>query len=217
VNGPSDTTGQSIDQETGVDLTMMYAIHAALRRDAARLVVDSTDARVAPARVRNRWTLLTEQLHHHHTGEDTGIWPLLRPHLTTDPTALAMLDALEAQHGALDEAVTAVDAALTGPRADLHKQLHRFAELLERHLADEERDALPLISRHIPHAQWTAFENEQKRGLGLSGAARFFPWLLDDADPDRRAAVLATLPPPLRLLARHRWERSYRRSLAAAS
>jgi hypothetical protein len=213
VSGRAEVTHQA----AGVDLTMMYAIHAALRRDAARLLVDSTGARVAAALIRNRWTLLTEQLHHHHTGEDGAIWPLLRPHLADDPTALAALDELEAQHVAIDGAVAAVSEAIGAGRAELHERLHRFAELLERHLADEERDALPLIRCHITLAQWRAFENGQKRGLGLSGAARFFPWLLDDADPRRRTAVLATLPAPLRLLVRYPWERSYRRALALAS
>jgi hypothetical protein len=202
-----------VEQAAGVDLTMMYAIHAALRRDAARLVVDSADARVA--HIDRRWSVLTGHLHHHHTGEDEGIWPLLRPHLAADPVAAEALDALEAQHVAIDAAVAAVGEALTAPRAELHERLHRFAELLERHLADEERDALPLISRHITGAQWTAFENGQKRQLGLSGAARFFPWLLDDAEPARRAAVLATLPAPLRMLVRHPWERAYRRSVVS--
>jgi Hemerythrin HHE cation binding domain len=208
---------------TTVDLTMMYAMHDALRRDAARLVVDSTDARVTGAIMRNRWAVLTEHLHHHHTGEDTGIWPLLRPHLAADPNALAALDALEAQHAAIDDTVAEVEQAVAAQpggreaRAVLHEHLRRFAELLERHLVDEERDALPLIRRHVTETQWRAFENGQKRGLGLSGAARFFPWLLDDAEPARRAAILATLPAPLRLLVRHRWEPRYRRASGSAA
>lgn len=215
----TDLTGSG----TTVDLTMMFAIHDALRRDAARLVLDSTDARIPAAIMRNRWAVLIEHLHHHHTGEDTGIWPLLRPHLAADPNALAALDALEAQHAAIDASVAEVEQAITAERkgsealAGLREPLRRFAELLEHHLVDEERDALPLIRRHVTETQWRAFENGQKRGLGLSGAARFFPWLLDDAEPGRRAAVLATLPAPLRLLVRHRWEPRYRRALQDAS
>jgi hypothetical protein len=97
--------------------------------------------------------------------------------------------------------------------AALRTELRRFADLVERHLADEERDALPLISRFVTAAQWRAFENGQKRGLGLAGAARFFPWVLDEAVPSRRSAVLALLPAPLRLLVRARWEPRYRRAL----
>ncbi|HEY0813142.1 MAG TPA: hypothetical protein VGE11_07655, partial [Pseudonocardia sp.] len=144
-------------------------------------------------------------------------------HLAADPNALAALDALEAQRAAIDASVAEVEQAITAERkgsealAGLREPLRRFAELLEHHLVDEERDALPLIRRHVTETQWRAFENGQKRGLGLSGAARFFPWLLDDAEPGRRAAVLATLPAPLRLLVRHRWEPRYRRALQDAS
>ena len=34
-------------------------------------------------------------LHHHHTGEDTGLWPLLRQRSSTDE--IAVLDAMEAE------------------------------------------------------------------------------------------------------------------------
>ncbi|MBA3906590.1 MAG: hemerythrin domain-containing protein [Pseudonocardiales bacterium] len=202
----------------GVDLMMMFAIHDALRRDAARLVVAAAPA-TPPARLRPRWTLLAEQLHHHHTGEDTGIWPLLHPHLTDDPKARAKLEALEAQHAGIEAAVAAVEHAFTGDDldSDLYGPLHRFAELLEQHLADEERDAIPLIRRYATARQWQAFENGQKRGLGLAGAARFFPWLLDDATPTLRARIIATLPAPLRLLVHVRWEPRYRRALGEAS
>ena len=199
----------------GVDLTMMYAIHDALRRDVARLLAAADDTTFPAEVLRRRWATTADQLHHHHTGEDLGIWPLLRPHLDGDPTARRQLDGMRAQHGEIDAAVAMVGQALAADPPNGSPALRRFAGLVERHLADEERDALPLISRFITAAQWKAFENGQKRALGLAGAARFFPWVLDDASPSQRSAVLALLPGPLRLLLRARWEPRYRRSLTS--
>jgi hypothetical protein len=46
----------------------------------------------------------------------------------------------------------------------------------------------------------------QARGLGLKGAAEFFPWLLRGMDDVRTERVLGVLPAPLRWAYRRRWQ-----------
>ena len=49
------------------------------------------------------------------------------------------------------------------------------------------------------------------RSNGLAVGAEFFAWMLDGAPPERVAAVLTELPPPLRLLYRVVWKPRYTR------
>ena len=71
--------GQTAAHPGPVDMTMMYVMHHAFRRDlavlsAAAAVTPATDRR-AWAALADRWALFAEALHLHHSGEDQGLWP----------------------------------------------------------------------------------------------------------------------------------------------
>src|SRR3954469_11501856 len=74
--------GQAAAPDGPVDLTMMYVLHRAFRRDlaafAAAAPATALDDRRAWARLARRWQLFAALLQHHHRGEDAGLWPLLR-------------------------------------------------------------------------------------------------------------------------------------------
>jgi hypothetical protein len=63
----------------------MNALHDAFRRDLDDLLA----TRAARKAVRARWTVFREQLHFHHTAEDTAIWPPVRAKLVGDPVGRA--------------------------------------------------------------------------------------------------------------------------------
>jgi len=94
---PSDTTSRP-------DLMWMVAFHSALRRDLAHLArTASRDRSDDPARrtaVLTGWELFKTQLHIHHTGEDTDLWPRMRAHLSGRPDDLALLQAMEDEQAA---------------------------------------------------------------------------------------------------------------------
>jgi hypothetical protein len=50
---------------------------------------------------------------------------------------------------------------------------------------------LPLIDRSLTPAEWQAFGDDQRRRVGISGAAQLFPRLLDEASPEQVTTVLA--------------------------
>ena len=77
-----------------------------------------------------------------------------------------------------------------------------LATQLSRHLTHEERDALPLIGQALTAREWRDAGRTMGRqaGVGVSFVPEFFGWLLDGAAPDKRAAVLATLPAVMRPL-----------------
>ena len=83
---------------------MMYVIHFAFRRDLAMFVAAApvrpcTD-RDAWRALADRWTLFSVVLHHHHSGEDAGLWPLLQGRADADERAV--LDDMEAEHALID-------------------------------------------------------------------------------------------------------------------
>ena len=57
----------------------------------------------------------TEFLHMHHTGEDVGLWPLIR---SRNPSAGALLDRMDADHKRIGTAVLAVQEAARAHRGD---------------------------------------------------------------------------------------------------
>ncbi len=205
------------------DLTMMLAVHAAFRRDLERLARAAASADLSdPARrtsVRAGWELLKWQLHQHHAGEDTLIWPALRQRLSHSDGAQSVLDAMESEHKQIDPLVAAVDGAFTraeeGHRADLPAvgdAADALTTSLIGHLSHEERDGLPLIGVALTEAEWRRLGIKIGRAHGLSAIGEVFAWLADGADQDQAAAVLGILPPPVRLVYRAFWKPRYNRT-----
>jgi iron-sulfur cluster repair protein YtfE (RIC family) len=152
------TAGEPIATRTTghVDLTIMLAMHDAFRRDLVHL------ARAAdrhPADLENParrtallagWELFKAQLHHHHTAEDAGLWPRMRTHLAERPGDLAMLQAMEDEHGRIDPLLAAIDDAFADRDHGHHvlrNAVDALATVLPQHLDHEERDALPLMAQ----------------------------------------------------------------------
>jgi len=214
-DGPASagTTGR-------LDMTMMLVVHDAFRRDLAHLA-RAADRRPAdlddPAchtAVLAGWEVFRTQLHLHHTGEDRRLWPRMRDHLAGRPDELAMLQAMQDEHARIDPLLAAVDGDLAdrdrGP-ARLGERVDALATELSGHLAHEERDALPLLDRVLPVAEWQRFAADERRARGIRGAAQLFPWLLDCASTERTQAVLRQFPPPLRVVYRRIWQPRYAR------
>ena len=189
------------------DLTIMLAAHGAFRRDLTRLVRAAAAADLSdPARrqpVEAGWELFKHQLHLHHTAEDEIIWPVLRPRLAHSEHALSVLDAMEDEHELIDPLLAAVDAGFAQRDESLADVIDALVSRLTGHLAQEERDGLPLIGVALTAAEWRRVGFKIARRNGLSEGGEMFAWILDGADGD---AALRTLPPPLRLLYKGVWK-----------
>jgi hypothetical protein len=196
------------------DLTVMIAAHDAFRRDLVSLARCAAAADLAdPARrerVGRGWEVFKRQLHFHHTGEDRHIWPRLAVRLADSDSARSTLQAMEQEHARVDPLLEAVDAAFADPAGErLAGAVDELVATLHSHLAHEERDALPLIGIALTAAEWRAVGLRLGRENGLSGSSEFFAWMLDGETGARAAAVLATLPLPLRLVYRVAWKPRY--------
>ncbi|MFE6334234.1 hemerythrin domain-containing protein [Streptomyces sp. NPDC057798] len=196
-----------------LDLTVMYAMHDALRRELAHLDRMTTGADRDPAHLPATvgWTLFKKALRAHHTAEDEALWPVLRGHLAGRPKDLALLEAMEAEHAAIVPLIAAIDAALAAPEVDplgLGILTDALATGLAGHLKHEEDTALPLVRRALTAEQWGRFRQVHAQLL-CPDAPLMLPWLLHGADEQTVAKLLALLPPRIRAAYTTKWAPAY--------
>ena len=214
----TETTAEAWRRRTtrprAVDFTMMYVAHDAFNRDLGRLLRAARAGQAHSPEAQATWAMSSRQLHTHHTAEDTSLWPRVRA-VDLDAEDLAVLDAMEEEHGRLDPLLERIDAAIG--RADpsaLVGDLGDLSTLLAGHMRHEEEAALPVVERRIGAAGWAAFGQDVRAAQGgLKAGRQYLTWVLDGVAEPARSAVLGVLPPPVRLLLRRVWEPAYRRSV----
>jgi iron-sulfur cluster repair protein YtfE (RIC family) len=199
-----------------LDMTMMYAFHEALRREVERIARITARQDADPREILRTavgWEMFKTYLRVHHTSEDDALWPPLQEALAEKPEDLALLDAMEAEHAAIDPLLEGVDAAL----ADRDSGLERLGGLVDAlttglggHLRHEELEALPLIGATLDQGQWAHFGELHRTRIGPD-LSRYLPWVLDGADPARAERILGGLPAPLLAAYRAEWLPAYAR------
>lgn len=192
-----------------VDVRDMLVVHTAMLREF----------RLAPAAVRRTPTerkptetvaahlrFLCDLLHHHHQGEDELLWPKLRER--TEPSALVVIEEVEAQHEEIDATLNRVEELRTAwlgdpgsrSREQLAEALEQLHAVLRDHLDLEERALLPLAASVLTAEEWHA--------VGEAGAASIpkpaMPLVLGmfayEGDPAVLATMLRSAPLPVRTL-----------------
>jgi hypothetical protein len=181
--------GQTAAHPGPVDMSMMYVMHHAFRRDLAALAAaaaatpaSATSTWVALAA---RWELFNEALHHHHTGEDTGLWPTLMER--TDDAGREVLVAMESEHAEMDSLLRSCSEGFarmaTTPDEDTRGALAiRVAATRERigeHLRHEETDAIAIIQQTLTNEDWHNIDETYfKRNMSFSKVLALVPWVL---------------------------------------
>jgi hemerythrin-like domain-containing protein len=198
----------------------MKVIHRAMTREFAllpaqiRRVGDGDPVRASV--ISAHLTLLLDMLHEHHEAEDELLWPLLHRRV---PLENDLIEAMEGQHQALADAITAVQGlqqswvrAAEAPAGEaLAEAVGRLAESLAEHLTLEEERVLPLIHEHLTVAEWEAPQKHAlkhgPRRLGdklvLAGV------VLENATPREQAWFISAMPAPARVLWRLAGARQY--------
>jgi hypothetical protein len=197
-----------------LDVSMMFAMHDALRRElvqVARIASRTDDHPGQLLRAALGWELFKKFLLVHHQSEDDTLWPALRTNVAGQPDRLALTDALEAEHAVIEPLLTAIDAAA----ADPHYGYQRFGDIVDElttkltaHLAHEETDGLPLIDASLTEQQWQHFAQVHAERIA-GDAPTYMPWLLNGASPQTLDAVLGKFPPPLLTAFREQWGPAY--------
>lgn len=197
------------------DLAMrMKAVHDAFRRELERLAraverFDGDPRRVLRTAV--GWEMFTTFLHIHHTAEDDALWPVARQVLTGRPDDLALLEAMETEHAAIDPLLNAIEAALADREAAperLSELLDTLATGLKEHLRHEEEEAMPLLES-VPTDEQVRHFSAVHRDRIDAHVHRYLPWMLDGADEETIAQNLRTLPEPVRRAYHDEWRAAY--------
>jgi hypothetical protein len=170
----------------------MVVVHDSIRRQfgaapaLVRGVAVGDAARTAV--VADHVHLLGELLHHHHTGEDRLLWPVLQPRVPAD--VVTTVERMEAQHEGIAQTQATVTAALSAWRAGageadreaLATALDELHERITEHLGAEEQHILPLAAEHMTAAEWQRLGEEGIGGLPKSK----LPLGVRDGDVPRR-------------------------------
>lgn len=206
---------------TDVDTRDMVVVHDSIRRQfgAAPALVrgvaagDTSRAGVVADHVE----LLGALLHHHHSGEDRLLWPVLQSRVPADVSATVAR--MESQHEGIAEAQAAVTASVASWRAaagaaereELATALGDLFERITEHLAAEEQHILPLAATHMTPAEWQQLGEEGIGGLPKKQLPLVFGMVMYRADPEVIREMLSHAPLVPRLLMPHLAPRAYAR------
>ena len=204
-------------------MTMNRVIHAAVRRDLARLEAALDAApdgdRVRASQLKAAYANLYRELKHHHVGEDNLVFPFLARVEGASDLVRVMEEEHEAMATALAEAGTAMTAyASTASAPDAHAArdaVLRAHEVVERHLHHEEADLEPLMLPHLESPEWKAVE-KRLRPASLADSGRWMAWVQDGMPEEERAYFRSTIPAPVTFLLSRVAGRSYYREVAPA-
>ncbi|HEV8278853.1 MAG TPA: hemerythrin domain-containing protein [Streptosporangiaceae bacterium] len=198
----------------GLDMSMMFAIHDALRRDLAQVGQTAARRGGGPGKMLHAalgWELFKKFLLVHHQSEDDVLGPPLRARVAQRPGRMALVGALEEEHAVIEPLLEAIDRAAADPGYS-HQRfgdiIGELAAKLTAHLAHEETDGLALIDASLTPQQWQHFaqvRTERIRGY----APAYMPWLLNGASPQTLEAILGKFPPPLLAVYREQWAPGY--------
>jgi hemerythrin-like domain-containing protein len=191
------------------DTSHMPKVHTMFRRELALLPAlvrsvpgkDEERAEVVAGHIR----LLCQVLHHHHSGEDAVLWPLLlaRAPREIDP----VIHLAEGHHRTIDELLARIDVLLGGWTSGAAPQdgealaaaLELLAVTAYEHMGLEEKLVLPVAARHIFASEWDNMVASEAATVAPEIGPVLAGMLMYEAGPDvvppELRAVLADLAP----------------------
>lgn len=195
------------------DVSMNANMHSAFKREILRLragllAADLGDARATGGLAR-RYKFFSVTLHRHHLGEDTYLWPNVRP--KASPQEISVLDAMEAEHGALASVLDAVDEdfrtlSASSERTHIAARLDELRTVLSGHTEHEESEGVPIVQKYIEDDDFKAFAHFSREG---EDASLVLPWVSDGASPTEVESTWGMIPAPVRLFVKPMLTRKY--------
>ena len=195
------------------DTSMNTNMHSAFQREILRLreglrKADLSDAKATKGLAR-RYKFFSVTLHQHHQGEDTFQWPNIRP--KANPKEIAVLDAMEAEHGALASVLGAVDKdfktlTVNSDKDQIAARLHELGTVLTGHTEHEESEGMLIVQKYLEEDDLKALVKFSRDG---EDASLVLPWVSDGATPTEVASTWGMIPAPVRLFVKPMLTRKY--------
>lgn len=189
--------------EPAPDLLDYRVVHRGMTTDVRRLAAVAAELVARPDRKRaaafRRYLAgVAAEIESHHRVEDDDVWPVLQA-VAGDLTALV---ALTDDHDRLDPLLgrALALAAADRPAPELAAVLTELADLLEAHIADEERDVFPIITERVRVEDYRALQERFRANLGPRGIAFVAPWVAGHATAAERRALVGEAGAPLRIV-----------------
>lgn len=205
--------GQSHTATGALDLSAVYVIHHAIRRDMQDFneIVPITSLTNTDrwAALERRWADLSTAVGHHCRVEDEHMWPAIRQALgEEDTSARAILEDMSSSHR---EVANLMRAAALGfsvmartPGLDVRDRLvaaiRAARDAMCDHLTHEEQAALPLMQRHVSLSRWKAAMRAAGKEYGVADLRFAVPWSAHEIPPDQFAIAFAHGGPLMRIL-----------------
>ncbi len=123
----------------------LVLVHDTFRRELALIRDEVARGGPAPgAQLRVSCLTVCAGLHQHHHGEDAGMFPML----ARDPALGPVLDRLRGEHAVIAALLDELQAVVRADASDgdaVLREVDRLVEELERHLAYEEEQLVPVL------------------------------------------------------------------------
>jgi hypothetical protein len=193
------------------DMAIVHRVFRTELHDVPRLIRGVTAGDTArSAVVGAHLELITAALHHHHAAEDDLIWPKLHARA---PESAEVITRMEQAHRGIADADAEVKSILaswvcsadTRLAQQLVEAVGGLSVRVDEHLADEERNIVPLINQHITVEEWqkcaargAEFISRKNLRLGLVLGGLTF----GAASADEARRILTQVPLLQRLLIR---------------
>jgi len=210
-----------VDPAAPADTRAMGIVHRALLRDLnrARVVLTAAQAAQGPQRkaLAEHLQWMMRVLHMHHTGEDEGLYPLVRER---NAAAAELLDRMDADHHRIAPGITAVEEAaaeygstdLLGRERYLLAAIDTLEATLIPHLRREEDEMMPVVSATITNAEWHSWDQQYNiKPKSFMELGREGHWLIDDVSDEDREVVVGLVPAVPRFILLRGFAGSYRR------
>ena len=197
----------------------MVVVHRIFRREfrqVAELVFQAPagDLRRA-AGIAAHLDLLTGLLHHHHSGEDEYLWPLLLERATMRAD---LVHRMEYQHEGMAQYLKNIEillpqwrrSAAVSVAGELSSTLRQLAKALVEHLDDEEDHVLPLVEECLTVTEWVRFGEIALAKIPVNERFTVLGLMLEEASKSESEKMMGMVP----AVARFGWKLNGRRGYA---
>jgi hemerythrin-like domain-containing protein len=141
----------------------------------------------------------------HHEREDDVLWPVIVASAGDAVDLEPLSDDHTELHEVLDRATDALPQFARDPATGaplLAPVLTELADLLDEHIAEEEKQVFPVVREHVSAADFARCERLFQKGTSPGQMLFVLPWIVDQCDAAELAEVMQVAPAPLKLLLR---------------